>query len=173
MASPRQISDFNNPSRAASPVQQLAQSEPTRRRRRIKGPPQRSIDRFWAKFTTKTPGKAFTILPDNLYAERRAASAPKGTVAGTNANDSYNEAVRICKAKVEKIIRECRRVNQKYRDSHFDIELDFTRSHSMIKYGTGRPSDCLMGLADQQCDLRPQAVKRVEVRQLDTSSRQS
>ena len=30
----------------------------------------------------------------------------------------------MCRAKVEKIITECRRVNQKYRDPHFDLEAD-------------------------------------------------
>ncbi|TKA64903.1 hypothetical protein B0A49_11428 [Cryomyces minteri] len=104
-------------------------AEPCPKPRMKKQPPQKSIDQFWEKFTTKTPGKAFTILPTTLA---------------------------MCKSKVAKIVKECRRVNQKYRDPHFDIERDFTLS---LK---GRPPDCLMGLDDDVCRLRPLSVKRVE-----------
>jgi len=40
--------------------------------------------------------------------------------------ESYEEVSRICKQKVDKIVSECRRVNQKYRDPRFDIEDDFS-----------------------------------------------
>jgi hypothetical protein len=43
-------------------------------------------------------------------------SVPKGVVRGENAVASYEEAANICKDKVAKIVKECRRVNQKYRD---------------------------------------------------------
>lgn len=164
MASVRSGRDFEGPTRPPSLAEPEYKQEPRRRRAR-KQPPQRNIDEFWIKFNTKTPGKAFTILPDNLYAKRRAAHAPKGEIGGTKAIDSYDEAVRICKTKVEKIIRECRRVNQKYRDPHFDIELDFNRCQGPKWL---RPSDCLMGLLDSEHErnLQPQAVKRVEVREL-------
>ena len=121
--------------------------------------PQRSIDDFWAKFTTKHPGKIFTILPDNLYAKRAAAHAPKGSIPGVNALASYDQAVDACRSKVAKIVKECRRLNQKYRDPHFDIEADFKRSQAL----PDTPADCLTGLDKEQSDFQPMSVKRVEV----------
>ncbi|KAH7381223.1 hypothetical protein DE146DRAFT_760663 [Phaeosphaeria sp. MPI-PUGE-AT-0046c] len=120
--------------------------------------PQRSIDDFWDKFTTKHPGKIFTILPDNLYAKRAAAHAPKGAIPGVNALASYEQAVDSCRSKVAKIVKECRRLNQKYRDPHFDIEADFKRSQLL----PNTPADCLTGLDKEQADFQPMSVKRVE-----------
>ncbi|KAI1350961.1 hypothetical protein F5Y01DRAFT_284225 [Xylaria sp. FL0043] len=85
--------------------------------------PQQAIDEFWTKFTTKAPGKATTVIPSNEYAER-AARRSKKAGEGTTTQASYDEAAAVCKAKVAKIVKECRRVNQKYRDPHFDLELD-------------------------------------------------
>jgi len=48
----------------------------------------------------------------------------------------------LCRAKVEKIIEECRRVNQKYRDPHFDLEFDLK---------TGK-RDCLESLDNTRDD---------------------
>jgi hypothetical protein len=121
--------------------------------------PQRSIDDFWARFTTKHPGKIFTILPDNLYAKRAAAHAPQGSIPGVNALASYEQAVESCRNKVAKIVKECRRLNQKYRDPHFDIEADFKRSQAL----PDTPADCLTGLDKEQADFQPMSVKRVEV----------
>jgi hypothetical protein len=121
--------------------------------------PQRNIDEFWNKFTTKHPGKIFTILPDNLYAKRAAAHAPKGSILGVNALASYDQAVESCRNKVAKIVKECRRLNQKYRDPHFDIEADFKRSSAL----PDTPADCLIGLDKERSDFQPMSVKRVEV----------
>jgi len=137
--------------------------------------PQKTIDDFWAGFTAKTPGKAFTILPDNIYAKRAAAAqahhhsnnsssssnAPTnghGVEEGQNAVASYEHAAELCRNKVADIVRECRRTNQKYRDAHFDIEADLK-----AWLGTRRTPDCLMGLREREPHLRPMSVKRVEV----------
>ncbi|KAI9742210.1 MAG: hypothetical protein M1818_004110 [Claussenomyces sp. TS43310] len=116
--------------------------------------PQDTIDEFWKKFNTKAPGQAFTILPLDIFAQKAGQNVPKGTITGQNASAYYEEAVAICKRKVEKIAKECRRVNQKYRDPHFDIEFD-------LKWGR---RDCLETLATpnrQKTDFRPLSVKRV------------
>jgi hypothetical protein len=77
---------------------------------------------------------------------------------GKNALASYDEAKAVCEAKVAKIVKECRRLNVKYRDPHFDIEDDFRKW-----MGKERPyADCLMGLNEIRDDLRPMSVKRVE-----------
>jgi hypothetical protein len=124
-----------------------------------KQPPQKGINEFWGNFTTKHPGKIFTILPDNLYAKRAAAHAPKGSIPGQNAVASYQEAAEACRNKVEKIVKECRRMNQKYRDPHFDIEFDFKRSQLV----PGTPPDCLTALNEDTTTFHPMSVKRIEV----------
>ena len=135
--------------------------EPAKRPKMRKQQPQKDIEDFWNKFTTDHPGKIFTILPDNLYAKRAAAHAAhrrKDASPVQNAQASYDEAVQACEEKVAKIVRECRRINQKYRDPHFDIESDFRRSQQ-----TGVPSDCLTSLDGLGTDLKPMSVKRIEV----------
>lgn len=119
--------------------------------------PQTSIDQFWASFTTKFPGKPQRILPANVYAKTKAAKSPKGVVHGEAAIKSYEQASAECIAAVEKIAKECRRVNMKYRDPHFDIEFDLKRA------GSG-PRDCLDGLYGRNEDsAQPKSVKRVPV----------
>ncbi|KAK2043225.1 calpain family cysteine protease [Colletotrichum somersetense] len=118
-------------------------------------PPQEIVDDFWAKFTTKAPGKATTVIPQNAYAEGVAKRS--ATVVGIGTQTSYEEAATVCKAKVEKIVRECRRVNQRYRDPHYDIEFD-------LKFGR---RDCLESLWNTkgrdppESSFHPKAVKRV------------
>lgn len=123
--------------------------------------PQQVIDEFWAKFTTKAPGKATTVIPSNKYAERAARQSHKH--AGTTTQASYEEAAAICKAKVAKIVKECRRVNQKYRDPHFDLELD-------LKWGVRDTLQSLGNREEAQNEgpepakpqgFNPRSVKRV------------
>ena len=118
--------------------------------------PQKNIDELWEAFNTKYPGKVHSILPNNVYAETKAAKAPKGIVHGQKAGKSYDEAAAECRHAVEKIAKECRRVNMKYRDVHFDIESDLKRG---IR-------DCLDGLVrgESTYDLTPKSCKRVTVR---------
>jgi hypothetical protein len=123
-------------------------------RKAKKQPPQDTIKQFWDKFNTKYPGKVFTVLPDNPYAKSKAAKVPKGVVQGYHAVKSYEQARKECESAVRKIAKECRRVNQKYRDPHFDIELDLKT----------RRRDCLDGLDRADMGMTPRAVKRVTVR---------
>lgn len=99
---------------------------------------------------------ALTILPDNFDAERAARRSLEATEE--SAQTSYENARELCIAKVKKIVAECRRLNQKYRDPHFDLEFD-------LKFGR---RDCLDALwngkgrvSPLQSSLKPLAVKRV------------
>ena len=121
-------------------------------------PAQQTIDKFWKSFTTKNPGKLFTVLPDNLYAKRAAVQASRKAGTLKNAVASYEQAASTCKAKVEKIKQDCRRLNQKYKDTHFDIEFDFMQT----QWGPFT-EDCLVPLNADNVNLRPLSVKRVEV----------
>jgi hypothetical protein len=100
---------------------------------------------------------ATSILPKDSYAEKVSKRVPRGTsiVNGQNAVTSYEEVVKTCQLKVEKIIKECRRANQKYRDPHFDLEFD-------LKWNNRR--DCLDTLTipnDKKIVYKPLSVKRV------------
>ncbi|KAM3074584.1 hypothetical protein ACMFMG_008013 [Clarireedia jacksonii] len=117
--------------------------------------PQDAIDEFWTKFKSKTPGKASTVLPKNFYTQKASEKANNKVKKGQNAVASYEEAAAICRAKVEKIVKECRRVNQKYRDPHFDIEFD-------LKWGKGDCLRMLQNTSDKTSStFQPGSVKRV------------
>ncbi|KAL2012130.1 hypothetical protein VTN00DRAFT_4848 [Thermoascus crustaceus] len=120
-------------------------------RRVKKQAPQETVREFWEQFNTKFPGKVFTILPGNPYARTKAAHVPKGIIQGQDAVKSYEQARRECQRAVARIVKECERVNQKYTDPHFDIELD-------LKSGN---RDYLDGLDKQNLEMRPRGVKRV------------
>ena len=72
---------------------------------------------------------------------------------------SYDDAAAKCRAKVDKIVHECRRINRKYRDRRFDLEAD-------LKLGR---RDCLeslwsvtiKGAKQPGHDLKPRSAKRV------------
>lgn len=116
-------------------------------------PPQETVKQFWERFNTKHPGKVYTVLPDNPYARTRAKRVPSGPIHGHEAVKSYEQARRECEKSVERIVKECERVNQKYTDPHFDIELDLK---------TGR-RHYLDGLDKPNSEMRPRGVKRVTV----------
>jgi len=119
-----------------------------------KQPPQQTVDQLWEAFTTKYPGKVHSILPNNVYAETKAAKSPKGVVHSQKTGKSYDEAAAECRHTVAKIATECKRVNMKYRDPHFDIEFD-------LKWGR---RDTLEGLVrGEGSGLAPKSVKRVMV----------
>jgi hypothetical protein len=122
------------------------------KRKPSRQPPQESVKQFWDKFNTKYPGKVFTILPDNPNARKKVAKTPKGAVQ-QRAAKSYEEARAECERNVRRIVKECRRVNQKYRDPHFDIEWDLK----------SKRRNCLDGLARELQGGSPKGVKRVTV----------
>ncbi|KAL3476215.1 hypothetical protein BJX99DRAFT_146121 [Aspergillus californicus] len=113
--------------------------------------PQENLKQFWEQFNAKFPGKVYTVLPDNPYARSKAARLPKGIVKGQDAGKSYKQARQECVRAVDRIAKECRRLNQKYSDPHFDIEMD-------LKSGQ---RSCLDGLDEQNDAMRPRGVKRV------------
>ena len=96
-----------------------------------------------------------SILPSDVYAEAKALKTHKHVVEGQVEVKSYDQAVSECRHAVEKIAKECRRVNHKYRDPHFDIEWDLKEHYR----------DCLWSLDKYANDnLCPRSVKRVTVR---------
>ena len=95
-----------------------------------------------------------SILPADIYAKTKASKTHKGIIQGQMSAKSYDQAASECKNAVDKIAKECRRVNHKYRDPHFDIEWDLKRGRR----------DCLRSLEDSEDNsLLPKSVKRVTV----------
>lgn len=117
-------------------------------------PPQEVLKQFWEHFNTRFPGKVYTVLPDNPYARTKAARIPTGQIIGQNAAGSYDQARSNCIQSVHRIVQECQRVNQKYTDPHFDIEVDLK----------SRRRDYLDGLDEVKLEMQPKGVKRVTVR---------
>lgn len=118
-------------------------------------PPQDTLKQFWNQFNTKYPGKVFTVLPDNPYVRTKAANLSKGAADKRyDGTKTYEQARKECEVAVNRIVRECERVNQKYTDVHFDIEYD-------LKCGR---RDYLDGLNSLDEFMQPKGVKRVTVR---------
>ncbi|KAE8135851.1 hypothetical protein BDV38DRAFT_251091 [Aspergillus pseudotamarii] len=121
------------------------------RKRRASQTPQETLRQFWNQFNSKFPGRVYTVLPDNPYARTKAERVPKGVIQGQDAGKSYEEARKECRRAVDRIVKECERLNQKYTDPHFDIEVD-------LKSGK---RNCLDTLEEENMEMRPRGVKRV------------
>lgn len=123
--------------------------------------PQLAVDKFWRDFTTKKPGKPFNILPGHVRAKRAAIKASIDAETPTNAVASYEQAAAACRAEIDSIVRDCLRMNQKYKDPDFDIEWDLAQ---WLRHGHNE--DYLVPLGEDKVNLRPRSVKRVEVSQI-------
>lgn len=69
---------------------------------------------------------ATSIIPQQNDFSERAAKRASAKCLGPakTTQQSYEDAAAQCRHKVAQIVKECRRVNQKYRDPHFDLEID-------------------------------------------------
>lgn len=115
--------------------------------------PQDRISKFWSNFEPDYLGGITQILPDSLTDEA-VKTSKQPTDSAKTALNSYQHARDTCIKNVKRIIRECRELNQKYTDPHFDIERDLKVT---------RKRDCLDGLDSPDAE-RPLDVKRVTVR---------
>lgn len=92
--------------------------------KKAKKTPQELIAAFWGRFHSKHPGKVTSIFPRRLYSNVLPPANPRGVHSARNAAESYEAAARECRQKVARIVRECRRTNEKYTDADYDIERD-------------------------------------------------
>ncbi|KAH8589092.1 hypothetical protein B0O99DRAFT_655624 [Bisporella sp. PMI_857] len=74
-------------------------------------PPQETINKIWQRFSVPQFSKATTILP----------SAPPTSPTQNNllVSEDFQRAVQECRTKVQKLIKECKRVNMRYRDPRY------------------------------------------------------
>jgi hypothetical protein len=103
-------------------------------------PPQQALEEFWDSIISKAPGKVSNIFPRSLYANILSPTKTAGASSAQNAAASYEEAAEACRVKVQRIVRECQRTNEKYTDPDFDIEEDFRRNRK----------NCLRGLETEE-----------------------
>ncbi|GKU17013.1 unnamed protein product [Fusarium langsethiae] len=126
------------------------------KKKKKKLPPQKSINQIWKKFSKRKFHKALAVLPFDPVQPPATYHSNELLSAG------YERAAEECRRKVEKIIKECKRVNMRYRDPGWDLDWD-------LKYEKGH---CLNNLGTQKFELNkttllsskaavPKAVKRV------------
>jgi hypothetical protein len=87
-------------------------------------PPQESLNEFWDSLISKTPGKVFQIFPRSLYANLVPPTDSDGASSREHASASYQAAAKECNEKVQRIIKECHRINEKFTDPDFNIERE-------------------------------------------------
>ncbi|TAQ87718.1 hypothetical protein B7494_g3942 [Chlorociboria aeruginascens] len=149
----------NPPSHARFP------NKPQAKKKKKPLPPQETIDKIWSQFSVSKFSKATVILPfatPNKISSRKPTDPPIPVPQNLLVSEDFERAVRECRAKVQKLVKECRRVNMRYRDPDFDIDWD-------LKWRKGH---CLNGLVESKFELNgqgfgvptsmfPKAVKRV------------
>lgn len=130
--------------------------------------PQDAIDKSWARSSVKIFSAATTVLPvsDPEGSDHQQASQPpeQGQLVAAN----FEEAAKVCKQKVEKIVKEHQRVNQRYRDSHFDIDIDL-KSRKGICIGT--LTEPTRWVFEDGPDIRPNGHLPKSVKRLDVSTK--
>ena len=94
-------------------------------------PPGKRSDVFyeaWEKFLAIEPKrpKATSTMAQKVEEEKESVekSPGDGLQVKENAASSWEQAAAECKAKVAAIVEECKRLNQKYRDAIFDLEMN-------------------------------------------------
>ena len=91
-------------------------SNDQKKRKKKKPPPQQAINRIWKKLQARKPTTPLAVLPFD------PVPPPASPDRANEASDAgYQRAVDECRRKVRKIIKECRRVNMRYRDQGWDL----------------------------------------------------
>lgn len=108
--------------------------------------------RFWDRFLATSSNRApnTSVLGHRL--EQTLKDAKKdGLHTQESTTASYDQAKKECVEKVQAIVSECTRLNQMYRDRHFELEL--------------AQHDCIVPLVDEEgksSGIQPSWVKRVK-----------
>ncbi|KAK7927837.1 calpain-like protein, partial [Apiospora marii] len=90
-----------------------------KKKQKPKPPPQESINEIWGRFSAKKFSRALAILPFDPVPLPAEPERPNELLSA-----GYERATEECRRKVQKIIRECRRINTRYRDQDWDIDMD-------------------------------------------------
>ncbi|KAL3417343.1 Calpain-9 [Phlyctema vagabunda] len=132
-------------------------------------PPQESINKIWSKFSVPKFSKATVILPFAATPAARngqpSGSDPLAACSATQnllVSEDFERAVQECRARVKKLISECKRVNMRYRDPDFDVDWDLKWEKGHCLNGLGEPRFEMGGRAfHNPSSIVPKTVKRV------------
>jgi hypothetical protein len=152
----------NNGRSTAPPPPPFGGKSKSKKKKKL--PPQETIDKIWSRFSASKFSKATKILPFETKLLHDPSAVPASIPKPNNllVSEDFERAVQECRFKVRKLIKECKRVNMRYRDPSFDIDWD-------LKWEKGY---CLNGLAESKFEISgrpfanpsatvPKAVKRV------------
>jgi hypothetical protein len=156
--------DSRRRSRPPSPATPFGGSKRSKRKKKPL-PPQETINKIWSLFSVAKFSKANVILPfDHQASSNSSKIVPPSNPPSNNVlvSEDFERAVQECRTKVKKLIKECKRVNMRYRDPTFDIDWD-------LKWEKGY---CLNGLVESKFEINgrafanptsnvPKAVKRI------------
>ncbi|KAM3073665.1 hypothetical protein ACMFMG_004450 [Clarireedia jacksonii] len=139
-------------------------NKPKKKKKQV--PPQATIDKLWSRFSASKFSKATKILPSPApFSKGTSASTviiPPPVPQNLLVSEGYDRAVQECRIKVNKLIKECRRVNMRYRDPTFDIDWDlkWERGNCLNSLTNGK-FEVYKHLLLNPSSIGPKAVKRV------------
>lgn len=87
-----------------------------KKKKQRKLPPQQSINKIWKKFSSRKFHKALSVLPFDPVLPPASTDRPNEILT-----QGYERAAEECRRKVQKIVKECKRVNMRYRDPGWDL----------------------------------------------------
>lgn len=122
--------------------------------------PQEALSKFWrTNFDPEYLGKITRILPSSLVDLTPVTLKPLDELSHASPY-SYDHAKARCIRDVRRIVQECRALNKRYTDTHFDIERDLkiTRRRDCLD---GLHNTLVSGTADWSVSGQPHDVKRV------------
>src|SRR4051794_16589997 len=100
-------------------------AKPKKKKKHV--PPQDTINKIWSRFSVKKFSKATVVLPFATSSNQTTLDPSKPPQTGRDnllVSEDFDRAVQECRTRVKKLIKECRRVNMRYRDPDFDIDWD-------------------------------------------------
>lgn len=95
-------------------------SSQDKKKKKKRLPPQQSINRIWKKFSNRKFHKAICILPFDPVVPIASSDTPNELLS-----EGFERAAEECRRKVQKIVKECKRVNMRYRDPGWDLVSSF------------------------------------------------
>ena len=93
----------------------------------------------WKLVVSSKSGKILGILPENALAERWFSEETEQAITSKKAVSSYDSAVERCREKVQAIIKDCERKNQKFRDAEFALDDQGFCLRSLVPDPDGDP----------------------------------
>ncbi|KAL6691714.1 hypothetical protein J3F84DRAFT_160938 [Trichoderma pleuroticola] len=150
--------ESDDPRRPRSQPASSGNNQDQKKKRKKRLPPQQSINKVWKKFSNRKFHKALSVLPfDPVVAPRSGLDRPNELIS-----EGYERAAEECRRKVQKIVKECKRVNMRYRDPGWDLDWDlkYEKGNTLNYIGTNKFEVSRSTLLGSKAVV-PKAVKRV------------